>query len=427
LAALGPFRGLRFNPELVKLGGVLSPPYDVIDPAAQEALYSRDMRNVVRLELGLDYEDDARGVRDRYTRAREHLESWIALGILECDPEPAFYVSTHSFTTPAGVELTRRGVFGLVPAAPWERSELRPHERTLRAPKEDRLQLLRATRLQVSSVFVVAAGAQGLDERLRTLTTGEGLLGGRTQGELGPEKHVLWRRGSASELEQLRAALATATLYVADGHHRYETAVAYADERRRTEPERPAEAPSYAWCLVHVVPAEDPALTILPTHRLVRPGPGVAHSLDDLWARLDDAFEVEPVADAAAGLARCAALRDERHAFCVIAHDGVAVLHRTRRGGGTARERLDVTVLEEEVLVPAGVGPEAIAGGALTYTRDAGGIAAAVRRGDAVLGFAVNPVSVAEVIAVAEAGETMPQKSTYFYPKVPAGMVMHRM
>jgi uncharacterized protein (DUF1015 family) len=175
---------------------------------------------------------------------------------------------------------------------------------------------------------------------------------------------------------------------------------------------------------VYLAAADDPGLTILPTHRLVRPAPGIAFSLDDLWARLDDAYDTEPAPDATSALARAAALRTTHHAFAVVAHDGAAVLRRPRREVASPRDALDVAVLEAEVLAPAGVTKEAIVAGALAYTRDPAAIDAAVRDGEAILGFGVTPVTTDEVIAVADAGETMPQKSTYFYPKVPTGLVL---
>jgi uncharacterized protein (DUF1015 family) len=424
VADLRPLRGVHYNPEHVKLGGVLSPPYDVIDATQQEQLYGRDMRNIVRIELGLDYDDDVVGERDRYTRAREHLESWLKLGILVHDPVPSLYVSTHEFSLPSGDTVTRRGLFGGVAAVPWDRSELRPHERTLRGPKEDRLALLRATRMQTSPVFVLAAGAADLDGLLAEIAEPPALLGGRTDGEIGSEKHLLWRCDARGRVDSLTAALDSARLYVADGHHRYETLAAYEEERRQA-PAPDSSDSDAASCLVHVVAAGDPALLILPTHRLVRAAHGIAFSLDDLWARLDDAFELDVMSDLERAMARAAELRATHNAFAVVAHDGTAVLSRERRSGLSPRAGLDVSVLEDEVLQPAGVGSEAIGAGALTYTREAAEVAAAVRGGDAVFGFALNPVSVTDVIAVSDAGETMPQKSTYFYPKVPTGLVLN--
>jgi uncharacterized protein (DUF1015 family) len=250
------------------------------------------------------------------------------------------------------------------------------------------------------------------------------ILGGRTQGEMGSEKHLLWQIDDEATVESIRAALAASTLYVADGHHRYETAVAYAAERRAAEPDAPAGAP-FEFCLVYLAAADDPGLAILPTHRLVRSGRGIAFSLDDLWARLDDSWDEEPAPSVEAALDAAATSRATHHAFAVVASDGVAVLKRPRAAGGSPREQLDVTVLEREILTPAGLSAESIAGGALGYTRNPHELAAAVRQGDAILGFGVQPVAVDEVLAVADAGETMPQKSTYFYPKVPTGLVLY--
>jgi len=423
VAHISPFRGIRYNPELVRLGGVLAPPYDVIDDAQRDALYGRDLRNIVRVDFGVTNPDDVPGSRDRYTRAAAFLTSWLELGILVREAEPAIYVASHEFTHPDGDIRRRRGVLTIVPAVPWERSDLRPHERTMRAPKEDRLALLRTTRVQTSPVFALWSGAAGIDALLDQVTSEPALLGGRTDGEMGSEKHLLWKaqREQAAEFVE---ALTPATLYVADGHHRYETAVAYAVERDASEPDTPGDAP-FRWCLVYLAAADDPALTILPTHRLVRPAHGVAYSLDDLWARLDDVWDEEPAADVAEALARAADLRRDHHAFAAVAADGVAVLRRPRRAAASPRDALDAVVLENEVLAPAGVPREAIAAGALGYTRDPVELVTAVERGDAALGFGVQPVTPAEVVAVADAGDTMPQKSTYFYPKVPTGLVLH--
>jgi len=423
MATVQPFNGARYNPEHVKLGGVLAPPYDVISDAKRDELYGRDLRNIVRIDYGERYPDDVEGTRDPYTRAASFLRSWRELGVLVRDDPPGFYVVDHLFPHPDGGERRRRGLLATVAATAWERSDLRPHERTLQGPKLDRLALLRATRTQTSPVFAMWRGGDGLDDILAGLASGSALLGGRIDGEFGSEKLLIWRVSDATEVAAMANSLRAATLYVADGHHRYETAAAYARERRNAEPDAPRDA-AFERCLVYLAAADDPAIAILPTHRLVRPGPGIAFSLDDLWARLDDAYDTEPADDAGSALAIAASLRATHHAFAVVAHDGAAVLRRLRHTAASPRERLDVAVLEREVLGPAGLSAEAIEGGALAYTRDPAGLEAAVRSGEAVLGFGVTPVTPEEVIAVADSGETMPQKSTYFYPKVPTGLVL---
>jgi uncharacterized protein (DUF1015 family) len=407
----------------VHLGGVLAPPYDVISDAQRDELYGRDLRNIVRIDYGVRLPDDVPGSNDQYTRAASFLESWLRLGILEREAQPCFYVVDHQFQLLDGTERRRRGVLATVGAAPWNRSDLRPHERTLSGPKADRLALLRAIRTQTSPVFAVWTGATDVEAILSGHASGAALLGGRIDGEFGSEKLLIWRIAEPAAVEALGSGLRSAALYIADGHHRYETAAAYAAERRAAEPEAPQDAP-FEHCLVYLCAADDPGITILPTHRLVRPGPGIAFSLDDLWARLDDAYDTEPSPDARTALATAASLQATHHAFAVVAHDGVAVLRRPRRAGGSPRDQLDVAVLEAEVLGPAGVSTEQISRGALAYTRDPDTLETAVRSGEAILGFGVAPVSAAEVIAVADAGETMPQKSTYFYPKVPTGLAL---
>jgi uncharacterized protein (DUF1015 family) len=426
MAEVQPFRGTRYNPEHVKLGGVLAPPFDVITAHQRDELYGRDMRNIVRIDYGLTYPGDVEGLDDQYTRAAAFLESWLELGILVRDDPAGFYVVDHVFQHPEGGERRRRGVLATVGARPWESSDLRPHERTLHGPKVDRLALTRATRAQTSPIFAVWTGAAGIAETLNTVATGDALLGGRIDGEIASEKLLLWRVADPGHIAAIATGLQRAALYIADGHHRYETAVAYAAERRAAEPDAPSDAP-FERCLVYLTAADDPGITILPTHRLVRPGPGIAYSLDDLWARLDDAYETVPADDGRTALAAAASMHETHHAFAVVAREGAAVLRRARRAGGSPRERLDVTVLETEVLGPAGVSPDMISGGALAYTRDPDELDGAVRRGEATLAFGVSPVSAGEVIAVADAGETMPQKSTYFYPKVPTGLAIFEM
>jgi uncharacterized protein (DUF1015 family) len=424
MAEVRPFQGIRYNPEHVRLGGVLAPPYDVISPPLLEELYGRDLRNVARIDFGMSYAGDEPGSNDRYTRAAEFLSSWLDLGVLVRDSRPSLYITDHEFVHPDGDIRHRRGLLAVIPARPWDQSELRPHERTMRGPKDDRLALLRATHAQTSPVFGLWSGASDMAALLDAADSTPPILGGRTQGEMGSEKHLLWQIDDESTVESIRAALAASTLYVADGHHRYETAVAYAAERRAAEPDAQAGAP-FESCLVYLAASDDPGLTILPTHRLVRSGRGIAFSLDDLWARLDDSWDEDPAPSVEAALDAAATSRATHHAFAVVASDGVAVLKRPRAAGGSPREQLDVTVLEREILTPAGVSAESIAGGALGYTRSPHDLAAAVQQGDAILGFGVQPVAVDEVLAVADAGETMPQKSTYFYPKVPTGLVLY--
>ncbi|MHB8718831.1 MAG: DUF1015 family protein [Candidatus Dormibacteria bacterium] len=423
MADVRPLRALRYDPSVVDATRVLAPPYDVISGDEQDRLYGLDLRNIVRLEFGKEYATDVAGVDDRYVRAAAHLNAWVQLGVLRYDEEPTFTVTTHTFASPDGSSRTRRGLLGRLRATPWEGSDLRPHERTLRGPKEDRLALMRAAATQTSPVFGMWRDAAGIDPLLDAVTARPAHAEGETRGETGHEQHRWWVVDDPEEIAAIAASLEPARLYVADGHHRYETAAAYAAERRAAAPQAPPDA-DFEFALVYLCDADDPGVVLLPTHRLLLPGPHRAFSLDDLWMRLDDAWEVEAMPSLGAAHEAAGLRARTHHAFAVAGHDGAAVICRPRDPCAGPRQGLDVVVLQEQVLDAAGAGPDAVRSGALRYTRSLDEVAAAVASGEALLGFCLGPPSVAEVIAVADAGGVMPQKSTYFLPKVPTGQVL---
>ena len=422
---MAPLRGIRYNAEHVRLGGVLAPPYDVISDAQREQLYAHDLRNIVRIDYCRPEPADVPGVIDRYIRAAQHLDSWLSLGILLRDERPAIYVYDHEFTAADGEMRRRRGLFARLPARPWEAGEILPHEHTLRGPKADRLALMRATAMQTSAVFGLWRDAPDLEGAIAAATTATApVLGGRTEGEQGAEKHLLWVIDEPTALRTIVAALRPARLYVADGHHRYETAVAYAQERRAAEPDAPDDA-DFGQVLVYLCAADDPAVEVLPTHRIVRADEGIPTTLAELARRLGDAFTFDECRDSRSAVERIAALRDTDHAFGIIASDGIAIVRAPRRSDGSPRGHLDVVVLQEAILGPAcGITAEGITNGALTYTRSPADVGSAVRSGEAAFGVLVNGCTAGELMAVSDAGEVMPQKSTYFSPKVPTGLIL---
>jgi uncharacterized protein (DUF1015 family) len=421
VARLLPLRGVRFAADHVQFGSVLAPPYDVISSAQRERLYRRDLRNIVRIDYGQPYEGDVPGKDDVYTRAATHLASWRSLGILGDDDRPGFDVVAHDFATGGGESRRRLGLIGRVPALPWAESEVRPHERTLRGPKEDRLALMRTTRMQTSPVWMLWDRAPGLRRRLEELAATPPLLDGRFDGEAGSERVHVWHISDEAGMAEIAGLLAPASLFIADGHHRFETAAAYAAERR--DAGDTADATSQ-FTLAYLSAADDPALVVLPIHRIVNPMAGLPTSREDLLRRLGDAWSSEPVDDPVAALAGLGARRAAEHTFVVIAPDGAAVLHRPRGSVASPRQTLDVVVLQEEVIRRCGIGDEALREGALSYARDPAEAVAAVREGRAGLAFLTCPCTSAQILAVAGAAETMPQKSTYFYPKVPTGLVL---
>jgi uncharacterized protein (DUF1015 family) len=444
MARVRPLRGVRYDPSMVDLGGVLAPPYDVISARQREELYARDPRNVVRIDYGAELPGDVADKDDQYTRARGHLASWLGLGVLRRDDAEALYVADHEFLGADGGRHVRRGILGRVPARRWEESEVLPHERTLRGPKLDRLALMRATRMQTSAVWVMWDRAPGIAEALAAATGRSPDMEGEMPGELDVERHRLWVVSDPGQIAAIDAALQPARLYIADGHHRFETAAAYAEERRQADPGAPEDA-DFAMTLVYASAADDPVLDIWPTHRLVKPltdaraaagesatatvatvAPPLPQTLDALRTRLAaTGFLLEPRPDLATAAAEARSLRDTHHAFAVQAPDGAVLLTAERTPAPSPKDLLDVTVLADRVLRDTlGITADAIAGGALAYTRDVTEAERAVHSGEAALAFTTNASTTEEIIAVSDAAEVMPQKSTYFYPKVPTGLVL---
>lgn len=406
-----PFVGERYA-ETGALSRLVAPPYDVISSEERRRYAALDPHNIVHLIL-----PEAGGDVNRYQAAAEQVAAWRASGVFAADTSPAVYVVAQSFTTPARERRTRVGVFVAVAAEPYETRRVLPHERTHRGPKLDRLELLRATRTNLESIFLLAPDADGIiAAELRAVSDG-----GRkpdAQAELDGVDIRLWRVGS-SDAEQLTAQLSAAPLYIADGHHRYETAVAYASENRAARR-----------LLGFVVSARDAGLVVLPTHRVVYGSGRDVTTLEPGWRKY---FEVTPIPVSAdrvqvlteAGRDRVAAVvalaGAERDRLLVLRPD--APLAGMPELGRTAAVRsLDVVIVERLVV------QEILAAGkstpTLTYTPDPTAALKLAHAGKALAAVLLNPTKVEQVFAVADAGDVMPPKSTYFIPKVPSGLVI---
>lgn len=401
-----PFHGLRFDEKVVgELAKVICPPYDVISPALQDELHGRSPYNIVRVELGKDQPGD-NPVESKYTRAKQTIATWLDKGALRVDFLPAFYLYDHYFVF-RGERRRRRGFFCALRLYEWGRGIVRPHERTMDAPKQDRLRLLRLTRVNTSAVFAL------YDDPEARITNFLDDLMAYGPAELvadvhrGEERHMLWRMDDAFAGKKLREAFAEKRLYIADGHHRYETALEYwREEQKRGRIEVDEDTPTYVF--TYLVAMHDPGLLILPTHRVVR-GAGT-EALHDAMAR---AFEATPI-DARA-------LEDQQPPIAV-AHDGSLAALRLRADTDLARlpqtwRELPIAQAEELLLKPARE-----AGAEVSYTHEAEAALAAAREG--AVGVLVRPIEPETLKRVADAWERLPQKTTYFYPKVPTGLVM---
>jgi len=403
VADVRPFSALRYRDAAGALSDLVAPPYDVISPAEREALLARSPYNAVRLELpDPPYEAVAKVIAD-----------WQSAGILGRPERPGLVAWTQTFTLD-GAPLERRTLLATVKLEPYSARVVRPHERTHSGPKEDRLRLYRAVRTHISPVFGLypdpaGAGwaAAGIGSRAPDATFAS---------DGGDVANRVWWVDDPDALAGIAAALADKWILIADGHHRYETALAYQAEQRSAAPSDGAELP-YDFVLMGLTALDDPGLVVLPTHRILAEWPegAGAHMTATPAAGLDDL------------LAALHAAPPEQPAMGLVTREGFSLLTGTLAADATPGERLDVAVLEREILIPdLGDDQAALAHrGALWYTKDAGEAVAQVHSGTAAAAVIIRPLPKDAVAAVSDAGQTMPQKSTYFYPKLWTGVAFH--
>jgi len=410
MAEVRPFRALHYDLDRVDgLQPVVAPPYDVIDPAQRADLLARSRYNVVEIDLP---QSDG----DPYAHAAEVFDEWKRDGVLVRDDAPALWALEQEYTGPDGRRRARHGFFARVKVEDYGPGRIRPHERTHPGPKEDRLRLTRATQANLSPIFSLyddpAGAAWGalaphLQERPWSEVTDE-------DGTL----HRLWRVADPAAHEAVAAALEPAELLIADGHHRYETARVYQQE---------GGAGHVLMCLVAL---QDPGLTVFPTHRLLT-------SLDDadresLRDTIQADFEVEPVGIDALeptgdGPVRLGYLDTHHKRPLMLTLRDPAIAAAALPDKPEPYRRLDTAVLEALVLHGAlGMSEDDISHlNGLDYARDYDQARERVESGAAQAAFFMRATPVAQVRDVAATGESMPPKSTYFFPKVLTGMVFN--
>jgi uncharacterized protein (DUF1015 family) len=400
-----PFAGERYT-EQQRLGDLIAPPYDVIDPEERERLVGRDPHNVVHLILPA-------GDADRYDSAARQLAEWRAGEVLVAEEKDSVTVLRQEFSAPDGERLTRTGVIAGVAVEPFAAGRVRPHERTHAGPKEDRLALLRATEAMFEALFMVARDADGaLLALLEEATQKRPLARAELRGVEVSVWRVVGKRGAT-----LAEAAGAGPLYIADGHHRYETAVAYRSEH-----------PAANRLPALIVPTGDPGLVVLPTHRLVY---GKEVDADALTNDLRERFQMRELSSQANYAEELATLK-ARGTACVVVLPGGRALAYLLKGGANlgdlpfanepAVASLDIARVDE--IVVKRVRAMAGDGSRLRYSADAHHVIDEVQQGSAAAGVLLNPTDLEQVLAVADAGGVMPQKSTYFMPKVPSGLVI---
>ncbi len=440
MARIYPFRALRYNPSMVRVEEVVTQPYDKITPAMQQAYYQRSLYNLVRIILGLPELFDDPGNNDVYTRAARDFADWRRMGVLAQEKDPCIFAYSQRFTVPGGDGEVheRRAFIGLGEVCDYNAQVVFRHEQTLSKPKSDRLNLLRATRAHFGQIFMLYSDPALTAEKI--LFSGTSAPEIEVTDELGVT-HRVWKVSDMSTINILLGAMEDKKLIIADGHHRYETALAYSKEHApdsvtRTERNLANTTPQPAYpeaaVMMTFVNMDSTGITILPTHRVVF---GLKDfSPDRFLDKAREFFDVQLVrADDSVELSKLLA-RQPGTAFVAVTKLGYHLLTAKPETVAQAlatlperQRRLDLTQLHSLVLEQLlGITPEAIREQRnLRYVREAGEATEQVWRGEADVAFLTNPITLAQLREVAFAGDVMPQKSTDFYPKLLSGLTVY--
>lgn len=391
MAEIQPFHGVLYNTDRVNPADVLTQPYDKITPEMRERYLAASPYNLIRIELGKDEPGDNETV-NKYTRARDLYQNWLRDGILRRSTRPALYWLEQTFDG-----KTRRALIARVRLHRWDEGVILPHEHTLSKPKADRLSLLRAVGAQQGQIFMLHP------EPIPAPKLGRPLY------ELVDDYRVTNRVWEVTDTAAIQAALAPQKLYIADGHHRYETALVYRDE---------AGTEAYKYVMATIVDMSDPGLVILPTHRTVANLTGFDPR--KFREELDDSFHIEPAGTQGIGMA-------DALGRVTLRPKDPAALKPLFADKPPLWDTLDVAILHVAILERhLGIDEQKLCEEAnVTYWREPEKALEQVRTGKAQLAFFLNPTLVAAVKAIADARSRMPQKSTDFYPKLLSGMVMY--
>jgi uncharacterized protein (DUF1015 family) len=420
MARVEPLRALHYDPAVAgALQDLAAPPYDVIDPAQRAELQGRSPHNVVAIDLP---EDPAGG--DRYAHAAALLQAWRAEGAVVQDDEPALWAIVQDYTGPDGRALTRNGFFARVRVEEYGPGTIRPHERTHPGPKEDRLRLTRATQANLSPIFSLYS-----DPQLSAWRALEPATAGAPFGEVAEAdgtRNRLWRISDPDAIAAVQDALADVELLIADGHHRYETARVYADEI--------GGEGAHRYVLMCLVALQDEGLTVFPTHRLVTNLKGDDAKIEALTATLKACFEIEPIepddlvppGDGDGTIQMGYMDSHFKRAFRLTLKDQ-SIADEALADMPEAYRRLDTAVLEALVLTgPLGLSEDDISHlNGLGYARSFEEARELVDSGAFDAGFYLRGIPVAQIQEIAAAGVNMPPKSTYFFPKVPTGLLFN--
>jgi len=428
MADILPFRALRYSPQHVSQA--VTQPYDKISPALQERYCAASPYNLVRIIMGRSEPED-NTEHNVYTRAASYFRDWRRQDVLRQDSAPSIYAYSQRFTVPGGTTQSERlGFIAIGRLEDYSAQVVYRHEQTLAKPKADRLDLLRATRAHFGQLFMLYEDSGEVDSLVRGGVHATPTI--EVTDEYGVI-HRVWQVSDAALIDSLRSKMRDKKLIIADGHHRYETALNYRNERRPTASGNNKDA-TYKFGMMTFVNMNSPGLLVLPTHRVVHGLP--AFSADDFENSSRAFFQVEEI-DAALDASRSATILREKGpggaALLAVTANRAFLLHKPRSGGqqlaglSERQQALDVVQLHKRLLEGVlKLSEESIRNQQnISYVRDAGDALAQVRAGSANIAFLMNPCRVQQVRDIAFAGEVMPQKSTDFYPKLLSGLTIY--
>ncbi len=429
MANIFPFRALRYDPSKVSPAQVVTQPYDKITPAMQDQYYAASPYNLVRVILGKAQQGD-NDQDNVYTRAAASLRQWRADGVLARDPEPSIYLYTQGFQVPgaSGGTAERRGLIALGQVEDYDQKIVYRHEQTLSKPKADRLNLLRATQAHCGQIFMLYTDPAGeIDNAMRQ--SGPATVEVRDQYDV---LHRVWKISDPAVIRTVQTKMADKKLIIADGHHRYETALTYRNEMRKQA--SPDLGAPFERVMMTFVNMDAPGLVVLPTHRVVFGMDGF--DISKIAVKLQENFEVDslgPVTDASVALDRLRQAGGKTTALLAVTSSGGFLLRsraqqrsKNLEGLSERQRSVDVVQLHKLVLEDAlGMSQDDIREQKhLKYVRDANEAIEEVRNG-ANAAFIMNPVRMEQMRDVAFAGEVLPQKSTDFYPKMLSGLTIY--
>jgi uncharacterized protein (DUF1015 family) len=431
MVRIAPFRGVFYNHKKIRdLAKVITPPYDVISPEEQEKLCRKSPYNFVRLDLSRE--------PDGYAAVAELLQSWQAEGVLKRDEVPAIYFMVQRFSLKGGETKERQGFFALTQLQDFTSGEIRPHEKTLDGPKEDRLKLMLASHAQLSPIFALYAQAKPTVNRM---------LAGSVEGvapfiEVEPDgggSCRLWRITDPELIRTVQREMQDQHLLIADGHHRYEATLNYRNQLRNEHGQWSGRE-AFNYIMTYFANLNDENVIVLPTHRLVRGY--VPQPFLQLEESLQKYFYIEPYPKTPEGktwflkalkssakkhrVVGASFKRDPR--YLILRLKNKRIMQRLAKELSAPLRELEVTTLHLLVLEHLlGMSAEQqVSGEAIRYSQDEDAVLQALEKEDYQAAFILNPPKVEEILAIANNGETMPQKSTYFYPKLISGLIVNK-